>query len=179
MIAVALSLDAFAVAVASGITIKHLRLKHALTIAAWFGSFQAIMPLLGWFGGVKLNTLLSSVDHWIAFVLLSFVGGKMIYEAFKIEAIEHRSNPLEVYVLFMLSLATSIDAFAVGLSLAMLKIQIVVPALIIGVITFALSFAGVYLGRHSGHFFEKKIEIIGGVILIGIGVRILVGHLVA
>jgi putative Mn2+ efflux pump MntP len=172
-------MDAFAVSIASGITIRQLHVRHALTIATWFGVFQAVMPLLGWLGGVTLNQWVSGVDHWIAFVLLAVIGGKMIYEAFKIEEVEEKNNPLDVYVLFVLSVATSIDAFAVGLSLAMLKVKILRPVLIIGGITFAVSFAGVYLGRRIGHFFEKKIEVVGGLTLIGIGVKILADHLLA
>lgn len=177
MIAFALAMDAFAVSVASGIAIKQLRLKHAFTIAAWFGIFQALMPVLGWLGGMTLSRFLSGLDHWIAFGLLAFVGVKMIYEAFKIEAVEKKANPLEIYLLFVLSLATSIDAFAVGISLAMLKLEIVKPVIVIGGVTFATSFAGVYLGRYVGHFFEKKIEVVGGLILLAIGAKILLDHI--
>ena len=104
-IALALAMDAFAVAIASGITIKRLHLKHAFTIAAWFGAFQAIMPILGWLGGVKLKAFTGGIDHWIAFGLLCFVGCKMIYEAFRIETIEKKTDPLNIYVLFILSIS--------------------------------------------------------------------------
>ncbi|MFC1498395.1 manganese efflux pump MntP family protein [Verrucomicrobiota bacterium] len=173
-IALALAMDAFAVSIASGITIKRLHLKHAFTIAAWFGAFQAIMPILGWLGGVKLKAFTGGIDHWIAFGLLCFVGCKMIYEAFRIETIEKKTNPLDIHVLFILSIATSIDALAAGISFALLAVSILMPVLIIGVITFIMSFAGVLIGDKSGHFFEKKIEIVGGLILIGIGIKILI-----
>jgi manganese efflux pump family protein len=139
LIAFALAMDAFAVSIASGLAIKQLRLKHALTMATWFGIFQAVMPVLGWLGGSSLNKYLAGVDHWIAFGLLAFIGIKMIYEAFKIESVEEKTNPLDIVVLFVLSLATSIDAFAVGLTLAMLKLEILKPVLVIGAVTFVVS----------------------------------------
>jgi putative Mn2+ efflux pump MntP len=177
--AFALAMDAFAVSIASGITIHNLRLKHALTIALWFGLFQAVMPLLGWFLGKQVAVYVETFDHWLAFALLAFIGVKMIYEAYKIEEVEEKTNPLDLYVLFMLSVATSIDAFAVGLSLAMLKVSILLPIVVIGVITFCMSFAGVYIGDKSGHFFEKKIEVAAGLVLIGIGLKLLIQGLLA
>ncbi len=176
-IALALAMDAFAVSIASGITIKHLKIKHAFTIAIWFGLFQAIMPLLGWLGGIKLKTFMGGADYWIAFGLLVFIGCKMIYEAFKMEEVEKKTNPLEVYVLFILSVATSIDALAAGISFAILDVAIITPIIIIGAITFVMSFAGVWIGDKFGHFFEKKIEIAGGLILIGIGIKILLQNI--
>ena len=172
--AFALAMDAFAVSIASGITIHNLKLKHALTIAVWFGLFQAVMPLLGWILGSQVSKYVEACDHWLAFGLLGFIGAKMIYEAFKIEEVEEKTNPLELYVLFMLSVATSIDAFAVGLSLAMLCVSIVLPVIVIGVITFFMSLAGVYIGDKSGHFFEKKIEVAAGIVLIAIGLKLLI-----
>lgn len=177
LIALALAMDAFAVSIASGITIRKARVKHALIMGAWFGSFQAIMPLLGWLAGLKLRGYISEIDHWVTFVLLSFIGGKMIYESFKIQAIEERTNPFASHVLFILALATSIDALATGLSFAVLKVEIFTPAVVIGVITFIMSFAGVLIGERGAHFFEKKIEFIGGLVLIGIGTKILLSHL--
>jgi putative Mn2+ efflux pump MntP len=166
-------MDAFAVSIASGIAIKHLKIRHALTIAAWFGAFQAIMPVLGWLGGVKLREAVAGVDHWIVFGMLGFIGAKMIYEAFKIEEVEKKSDPLDVYVLFVLSVATSIDALAVGVSFAFQGVNIVMPVVIIGAITFVISFAGVWIGDKGKHVFEKKMEIVAGLILIGIGVKVL------
>ena len=177
LIAFGLAMDAFAVSVTSGLTIKDLRINHALTLAASFGLFQAVMPVVGWAAGIGLKGFISDIDHWIAFGLLSIIGLKMIYESTQMKSDTEAGNPLNVYVLLMLSIATSIDALAVGLSLSFLKVFIVTPAIIIGVITFLLSFTGVYIGDRFGHFFESKIEIIGGLVLIGIGIKILVSHL--
>ncbi len=171
-------MDAFAVSITSGITINNFKISNAVTIALFFGAFQAGMPIIGWFGGVNTRALISGVDHWIAFVLLSLVGGKMIFESTMRGPDESELDPLNILVLLLLAIATSIDALAVGLSLSFLKIAIVTPALIIGATTFSLSFLGVFLGNISGHLFENKIEIVGGLILIGIGVKILVEHLV-
>jgi putative Mn2+ efflux pump MntP len=115
--------------------------------------------------------------HWLAFGLLAAIGGKMIYEALRLEEAENPTDPMSIHVLLVLSVATSIDALAVGLSLTFIKVRIVTPALIIGVITFALSYAGVFIGDKLGHFFEKKIEALGGLILISIGIKILIEHL--
>jgi len=176
-IAFGLAMDAFAVSITSGLTIKQLRINDALKIAIFFGSFQAIMPLIGWSAGLSFRDFISGIDHWIAFGLLSLIGCKMIYESSKMEVNSKKIDPLNVYVLLMLSIATSIDALAVGLSLSFLNVSIALPAIIIGVVTFLLSIFGVYLGNRFGHYFERKIEIIGGLILIGIGIRILINHL--
>jgi len=135
------------------------------------------MPLIGWSAGLSFRDFISGIDHWIAFGLLSLIGCKMIYESSKMEVNSKKIDPLNVYVLLMLSIATSIDALAVGLSLSFLNVSIALPAIIIGVVTFLLSIFGVYLGNRFGHYFERKIEIIGGLILIGIGIRILINHL--
>ncbi len=176
-IAFGLAMDAFAVSITSGLTIKSLKINNALRIAIFFGLFQAIMPLIGWLAGLSFRDFISGVDHWIAFGLLSIIGCKMIYESSKMELSNKRINPLNVYVLLMLSFATSIDALAVGLSLSFLNVSIALPAIIIGIVTFLLSIFGVYLGNRFGHYFERKIEIIGGLILIGIGIKILIEHL--
>jgi len=176
-IAFGLAMDAFAVSITSGLTIKQLRINDALKIAIFFGSFQAIMPLIGWSAGLSFRDFISGIDHWIAFGLLSLIGCKMIYESSKMEVNSKKIDPLNVSVLLMLSIATSIDALAVGLSLSFLNVSIALPAIIIGVVTFLLSIFGVYLGNRFGHYFERKIEIIGGLILIGIGIRILINHL--
>ncbi|MFC1534967.1 manganese efflux pump MntP family protein [Thermodesulfobacteriota bacterium] len=178
-IAIALAMDAFAVSISSGIAIKNPRIRHALTIAAWFGFFQAIMPLIGWFGGIKLQNLIAGVDHWVVFGLLSFIGCKMIYESFQSDRIKKRSNPLDVHVLFALSIATSLDAFAAGVSFAILDISIVTPVLIIGILTFLLSFIGVWIGDRGTRIFEKKMEMVAGFILIAIGIKVLMSHLMA
>lgn len=178
LLSVGLAMDAFAVSVTSGIAIKNLRLKHAILIAVTFGGFQAVMPVIGWLAGLGLQQLLRDVDHWIAFVLLSIIGGKMIYEAFQLEEAEEAAdNPLKVAVLLVLGIATSIDALAVGVTFAMIKVAIITPIVLIGSITFSLCLVGVYIGDAFGHFFEKKIEIFGGIVLIGIGIKILAQHL--
>jgi manganese efflux pump family protein len=177
LIALALSMDAFAVSIASGIAIKKLRIDHALIIALWFGIFQALMPLIGWIGGIKLRDILSGTDHWVVFGLLLFVGVKMIWEAFELDPIEKESNPLDIRILFTLSLATSLDALAAGVSFALLGMPVVVPIIIIGAVTFLMSFAGVWIGGKGGHFFGKKMEIIAGIILLVIGVKVLISHL--
>ena len=179
LIALGLSMDAFAVSVTSGFTIKHLKINHALRLAAFFGLFQAVMPIIGWLAGFSLKEFIIDIDHWIAFGLLSIIGVKMIYESFKLNPKEEKSDPLNIYMLLMLSVATSIDALAVGLTLSFLHISVIIPAIVIGVITFLLSFAGVFIGDRFGHVFENKIEIAGGLILIGIGIKILIEHLIA
>ena len=176
-ISLGLAMDAFAVAISSGFIIKNLKLNGALKIAAFFGSFQAIMPIIGWFAGRAVSRLIAGFDHWVAFGLLVAIGGKMIYESSKLQTAENKIDPLNIFVLFTLAIATSIDALAVGLSLSFLKVAIILPSIVIGVITFFLSFLGVYIGRNLGHFFERKIEFVGGLILIGIGIKILIEHL--
>lgn len=175
-IAFGLAMDAFAVSITSGFTIKYLRINHALRLAAFFGLFQAIMPVIGWLAGFSLRDFISGIDHWIAFGLLSIIGLKMIFESTKMNP-KKKIDPLNIYVLLLLSVATSIDALAVGLTLSVLNISIINPAVIIGIITFLLSLIGVYIGERFGHFFENKIEVVGGLILIGIGIKILVEHL--
>ena len=177
IIAVGLAMDAFAVSITSGITIKRLKINNALKIALFFGLFQAVMPIIGWLAGLSLRDYISAVDHWIAFGLLSAIGCKMIYESCKVESIKREINPLNFFVLLILSVATSIDALAVGISLSFLKISIAIPAIIIGIVTFLLTLLGVFIGNRFGHFFENKIEIVGGLILIGIGTKILMEHL--
>lgn len=176
VVSVGLALDAFAVSISSGIALRQMRLRHAMLIASFFGVFQAIMPLLGWACGFYARGWMEAYDHFIAFGLLAFIGIKMIGEALKHEE-DRTFNPLDLYVLFTLAIATSVDAFAVGLTLSMLDVHIITPALMIGLVTFVLSLAGVYIGDYFGHLFENKLEIAGGLILIGIGVKILVEHL--
>lgn len=174
-IAFGLAMDAFAVSVASGIASKNLRIISAFKIAALFGSFQAGMTIIGWSAGLALNYLISGIDHWMAFGLLSFIGCRMIFESRK--AGSREIKPLVLWTLLVLSIATSIDALAVGISFPFVEIQITTAASIIGLVTFVLSFAGVYLGNRIGHLFENFIEALGGLILIVIGVRILVSHI--
>jgi len=179
LIAFGLAMDAFAVSVTSGVAIRELRVKHAFRIALFFGAFQAIMPLVGWLSGLGLRSFILGIDHWVAFALLTFVGGKMIYESTRMGLTDKNRDYLNVYVLLVLSVATSIDALAVGFGFAFLQVSVVTPILIIGIVTFALSLVGVFFGNRLGHVFENKIEIAGGLILIGIGVKILIEHLIA
>lgn len=176
-IAAGLAADAFAVSVSSGAIIEKLRLRHAMRIAVFFGFFQGLMPWLGWRAGLLASDLVRSVDHWLAFAILGCIGGKMVYESFKLEEeIKKTINPLNIYVLFTLAIATSIDALAVGFTFSFLNISIVEPVIVIGAVTFAFSLAGTYIGEYFGHFFEEKIELAGGLILIGIGTKILIEH---
>ncbi len=177
LLAVGLAMDTFAVSIASGIAYKNFRFHHALRMAAAFGFFQAVMPVIGWLLGRSLQHWMAGIDHWIAFALLSFVGGKMIYEALRIEKAEEPTNPFGASVLLVLALATSIDALIVGVTFAVLQTAIVGPVVVIGSVTFALSLAGVYVGEAFGHFFEKKIEVLGGLVLIGMGLKIIIQHL--
>ena len=176
-IAFGLAMDAFAVALASGIALKANKAYNAFKMALFFGVFQMVMPILGWLGGTGFRNFISSFDHYIAFGLLMFVGCKMIYESMKIKDVEEKTNPFNAKVLFILAVATSIDAFAIGLTFAFLKVAIVTPVIVIGIVTFAVSFAGVFIGNKIGHFFERRIEVVGGLILIVIGVKILIEHL--
>ncbi len=178
-IAVGLSMDAFAVAVVTGSVYKEFKVRHALRMALSFGGFQAVMPVIGFLAGLGLKDYIEAYDHWVAFALLSFVGGKMIYESFKIDAVERNRDPSNPLVLLALSFATSIDALAVGITLSLLETPILLAVTIIGLVTFGLSYAGVAIGKRFGHFFESKVEIVGGIILIAIGIKIVVEHLTA
>jgi manganese efflux pump family protein len=182
-VAIGLSMDAFAVSVNNGFLIKELKVRHSLRIAFSFGLFQAVMPVIGWFGGVFLLSFIRKVDHWIAFLLLAGIGIKMIVEA----VIEKKEDGKECETktclhfptLMLMSLATSIDALAVGLSFGVLNMPLIVPVTIIGIITFLICLVGIYLGNRIGHLFENKLEIAGGVILILLGLKILLEHLLA
>ncbi|MCU0916586.1 MAG: manganese efflux pump MntP family protein [Planctomycetes bacterium] len=178
-IAVGLAMDAFAVSVITGSVCKGFKRCHALRMALFFGGFQALMPIIGFLAGLGLRDYISASDHWIAFALLCFVGGKMIYESFKIEKAESSRDPSNLLVLLALSFATSIDALAVGITLSLLQTPILVAVTVIGLITFVLSYLGVGIGKRFGHFFESRIEIIGGLILIAIGLKIVIEHLSA
>jgi len=179
LIAVGLSMDAFAVSVVTGSIYRELNVRHALRMALFFGGFQALMPIIGFLAGLSLKGFISAYDHWIAFGLLVLVGGKMIYESLTFEAAEKNLDPSNLLVLLALSVATSIDALAIGITLSVLTTSILGTAAMIGLVTFALSYAGILIGKRFGHFFESKIETIGGLILIAIGVKILIEHLAA
>ncbi|MDP8267965.1 MAG: manganese efflux pump MntP family protein [Candidatus Tenebribacter davisii] len=177
LIAFGLAMDAFAVSIASGVTLKCFKVCPAIRVAFFFGGFQALMPVLGWLAGTSFQHYIAAFDHWVAFGLLTFIGGKMIYESFLFGKTKSNCDPNKLSTVFILAIATSIDALAVGLSFAVLNIQIIQPAIIIGIITFILSLLGVYLGGKIGSLFENKIELIGGIVLIGIGLKILIEHL--
>lgn len=177
LIALGLSMDAFAVSVTSGIIIKNLQLRNALKIGIFFGFFQGFMPLLGWLAGINFSDYITKYDHWIAFILLSFIGIKMLREALADDDDKSDFNPLNNKVLLMLAIATSIDALAVGVSFAFLKVSIFSSVCIIGIITFVLSTLGVYIGKMSGELLKKKAELTGGIILTLIGTKILLEHL--
>ncbi|MDX9801075.1 MAG: manganese efflux pump MntP family protein [Spirochaetia bacterium] len=183
-LALALSMDAFAVSVVNGYIIKNLKFRHAFRIAFSFGSFQAIMPFFGWSSGLLFRKSIIHIEHWVAFFLLAVIGVKMIYESQSVKgevcaAGSNNKNCLCIVTLFSLSIATSIDALAVGMSFSFLDINIALPVIIIGVVTFTVCLAGVYIGDRIGHIFEDKLEIAGGIILILIGSKILLSHLLS
>lgn len=179
--AIALSMDAFAVSVCKGLGMRRMRYDQALVISLYFGVFQALMPLIGWLLGTSFSRYIQEFDHWIAFVLLAFLGGKMLWDVFhekedgEQESAERRLDHRE---LFMLAIATSIDALAVGIAFACLDVNIWSSISIIGVTTLVISFAGVWIGNRFGNRFQKKAEIAGGLVLILIGVKILAEHLI-
>lgn len=176
LIAVGLSMDAFAVAVCRGLEMRKINYRQALLIALFFGGFQALMPAVGYLLGAGFAQYINNFDHWIAFVLLAFIGGKMIWEALH-EGEEEHAEALNLKMLLMMAVATSIDALAVGITFAFLKVDILSSAALIGVTTFILSFAGVCVGNRFGARYKKKAEVIGGVVLILIGLKILMEHL--
>lgn len=176
VMAVGLSMDAFAVSVANGCRMKQVDLRDALRPGWWFGGFQMLMPILGWLWGLALRNIIQSFSYWVAFGLLVFVGGKMLVEAGngggnEGECDEERRSARDMLIL---AVATSIDALAVGLSLSILHVPIWWPALLIGLVTFSVSIAGTLLGCSIGRLVKNKAEILGGLVLIGIGIRILV-----
>jgi putative Mn2+ efflux pump MntP len=177
--ALSLSMDAFAVSVADGAHARQRRFSHAFQLAFTFGLFQALMPLIGWTVSLGFKDIISSIDHWVAFSLLGLVGGKMIYSDLraKAEGVEESFVPGGVTTLLVLAVATSIDALAVGLSLTFLP-SILLPVLVIGVVTFSLCLAGVHLGQRYRRFGGSKVQAVGGAVLIAIGIRILIEHLV-
>ncbi|MBM6871140.1 manganese efflux pump MntP family protein [Pseudoflavonifractor phocaeensis] len=177
LIAVSLALDAFAVSVSSGISVPGFGWKQAVKMGLYFGVFQAAMPLIGWFLGSSLSGYITAVDHWIAFGLLALIGGRMVWGTLKDGAEEEVPADLSAGRLMMLAVATSIDALAVGVSMAFMKVDIAVAAAVIGLVAFVLSVVGGLAGRRLGNLFQQKAELVGGLVLIGIGLKILVEHL--
>jgi len=184
LLALGLSFDSFAVSVSSGLMLPAIRFYKACIIAFSLAFFQAVMPLLGWFAGVTIRDYLVNFDHWIAFGLLSALGIKMIFESLKPEERRNGFNPLDPVVLLTMSLATSIDALIVGVSFAFIEtpdtplwLAILLPVIIIGGITFLMSMLGILFGKKAGSKLGKRMEMLGGIILIGIGFKILLEHL--
>ncbi len=176
VLAVGLSMDAFAVAVCKGLAMKKMSWKNAVIVGLWFGTFQALMPVIGYFLGVSFADRIKSVDHWIAFVLLALIGGNMIREAFGKEE-ERASADLDVKTMFIMAVATSIDALAVGVTFAFLDQNMPLAVSLIGVTTFMLSMLGVKVGNLFGVKYKSKAEFIGGLILILLGAKIFLEHL--
>lgn len=181
LMGVGLAMDAFAVSVCKGLSMHKVNKKQCLVIGLFFGGFQALMPLIGWFLGIRFQTYITKFDHWIAFILLGIIGGKMIVEAVRggDEAVEidKMDAPLNIKELFILAVATSIDALAVGITFAFLDIPIVEAVTIIGITTFVISIIGVYIGNFFGSKYKNKAEFAGGLILILLGTKILLEHL--
>ena len=178
LIAVGLSMDAFAVAVCRGLEMRRIDYRQALLIALFFGGFQALMPAVGCLLGAGFGHYISAFHHWIAFLLLAFIGGKMIWEAARGSEEEPAgAQALEIKTLLLMAIATSIDALAVGITFAFLRMDILPSALTIGLTTFILSLIGVLVGNRFGARYKKKAEITGGVVLVLIGVKILLEHL--
>ena len=176
LLAVALSMDAFAVAVCKGLAMPKCTFKKAAIVGLWFGGFQALMPAIGYVLGAQFQETIASIDHWIAFVLLALIGGNMIHEALDNDE-EEADASLDVKTMFLLAVATSIDALAIGITFAFLKVNIIPAVCFIGIVTFIISFAGVKIGNVFGVRYKNKAEIVGGVILILLGLKILLEHL--
>ena len=177
VIAVGLSMDAFAVSICKGLSVRKLTLKHCLLAGLYFGGFQAAMPMAGYLLGIRFQQMITSVDHWIAFVLLCLIGGNMVRESLKNEEGDGLDDSFDVKTMLMLAVATSIDALAVGVTFAFLNVRSVPAVSFIGTVTFCLSAAGIKAGNLFGNKYESKAELAGGVILIVMGTKILLDHL--
>ncbi|MDO5294882.1 MAG: manganese efflux pump MntP family protein [bacterium] len=176
IIGIGLSMDAFAVSICKGLSMKKLAIKQAIIVGLYFGGFQALMPLIGYFLGTSFESKIQSVSSYVAFILLALIGANMIKEAFSKEELDEDAS-LNFKTMVLLAIATSIDALAVGVSLAFFEVNIYPSILIIGVTTFVISIAGVKIGNVFGAKYKSKAEIIGGLILIGMGLKILLEHL--
>ena len=181
LLGVGLAMDAFAVSICKGLAMRKVNKKQAVIIALFFGGFQAIMPVIGWLLYKGFQTYIEALDHWIAFALLAFIGVKMFIESLWEKeddvVFEEMDPPLDMKEMLMLAIATSIDALAVGISLAALDRPLVESAAIIGVVTFVISIIGVYIGKFFGNRYKKRAELTGGIILVLIGVKILCEHM--
>lgn len=179
IIAVGVSMDAFAVSICKGLSVCRIRPRHAALTALWFGGFQALMPLLGYFLGVSFADFVSSVDHWIAFILLSIIGGNMIKESFSKEDCCCVDPDFSMKTMLSMAVATSIDALAIGVSFAFLKVNIWSAVLMIGLTTGVFSAVGIYIGHIFGNRYKSKAEFAGGLILALMGLKILIDHTIA
>ena len=177
LIAVGMAMDAFAVSLGIGTSRQASTPRPIFRLSFHFGLFQFFMPILGWLAGSSIANLISAFDHWVALALLAFVGGRMIRSGLDSDSAPSPNDPSRGGTLIMLSIATSIDAFAIGLSLAMLRVDILYPSVVIGVVTAGLSLTGLLIGHRLGEAFGKRMEVLGGVILIAIGLRVLISHL--
>ncbi|MDO8577225.1 MAG: manganese efflux pump MntP family protein [Candidatus Daviesbacteria bacterium] len=176
LISISLSLDAFSVSIVGGMKVSKVKHLHALRVAAFFGIFQAVMPVIGWFIGEAMKGFIGGIDHWIAFGLLGIIGINMIRESLSDEDSE-RKNLLDTNTLIFLAVATSIDALVVGITLSLIKIPFILSISIIGLVTFIICFFGFLFGEKLGARFGKKIEVLGGLALIAIGIKILIEHI--
>ena len=176
LLSIGLAMDAFAVSICKGISMKKMNWKKACIIGLWFGGFQALMPTIGYFLGTAFESFVTRIDHWIAFVLLVIIGGKMIKEAFSKEK-EDNDDDVSFKKMLFLAIATSIDALAVGITFAFFNVNVVLAIVLIGLVSFVLSVLGTKVGNRFGDKYEKKAEFIGGLILVLLGVKILLEHL--
>ena len=181
VIAVGLSMDAFAVSICKGLSMPKMKWKNALLAGLYFGGFQALMPAIGYLLGTQFERYITSIDHWIAFILLAYIGGKMMVEALREKnepvEVEEMDPALDIKELFILAIATSIDALAVGITFSFLEVNIVEAITIIGVVTFIISAAGVFVGNIFGNKYKTKAEFAGGLILVLLGIKILLEHM--
>ena len=177
LIAVGLGMDAFAVAIGAGVTIRGMTYRHVVRLSLHFGLFQFFMPIIGWAAGKTVEPYIAGFDHWLAFALLAVIGGKMIRDSYRGDAESFRGDPTKGLMLLLLSIATSIDALAVGLSLAFLKVGIIYPSIVIGIVAFLMTAVGMRFGGLLGRVAGRWAELTGGLILIGIGLKIVAEHL--
>lgn len=179
IIAIGLAMDSFAVSVGKGLSVKSLTWRQYVCVGAWFGGFQGLMPIIGFFAGAWFTSYVTSVDHWIAFALLFLIGANMIKESFSpTEEQGHKNADFGAKTMFLMAVATSIDALAVGISFAFMKVNIAVAASVIAAVTFVLSAAGLKIGNVFGSRYTRKAEFAGGLILILIGLKILLSHVI-
>ncbi len=176
LISIGLAMDAFAVSICKGLSMKKINWKSTIIIAIYFGLFQAIMPVFGYLLGSSFSVIVQKLDHWIAFILLAIIGGNMIKES-KDDETEKRNDKVDFKTMIILAIATSIDALAVGVTFAFFKVNLLFSISVIGIITFVLSFIGVIIGNKFGDKFQNRAELAGGIVLITIGLKILLEHL--